>query len=62
MIFPTWPNVECIVVTDEDFELEATADAIDAALARKPEVPPEVWNDTPIDPDRAMAAVRAMCG
>ena len=28
----------------------------------KPEVPPEIWNDTPVDPQRAWAAVVAMCG
>jgi hypothetical protein len=27
-----------------------------------PEIPPEVWNERPIDAERAMAAVRAMCG
>jgi hypothetical protein len=29
---------------------------------KPPEVPPEVHNTTPIDSDRCMAAVRAMCG
>lgn len=27
-----------------------------------PEVPVEVWNPIPVDADRAIAAVRAMCG
>lgn len=27
-----------------------------------PEIPPPVWDERRIDPDRAMAAVRAMCG
>lgn len=27
-----------------------------------PEVPPECWQTKPVDGDRCMAAVRAMCG
>jgi hypothetical protein len=26
----------------------------------KPEIPPEVWNQSPVDPEKCMAAVRAM--
>ena len=28
----------------------------------RPEVPPEVWNDTPIDGARCVAATKALCG
>lgn len=26
-----------------------------------PQVPPEVWNETPVDADRCMSAIRDMC-
>lgn len=29
---------------------------------KQPEVPPEVWQTKPVDPDRAWDAVMAMCG
>lgn len=38
----------------------ALADAIDAVL--QPEIPPEVHNPRPIDPEACVAATRAMCG
>lgn len=59
MFIPSWPNVQ--LVADEDYvALDFAVDAIEAAL--RPQVPPEVWNEAPVDGDRAMAAVRAMCG
>jgi len=64
MTFP-WPNTGMSVVFIEDGDIEVfagAAEVIDKALAPKPEVPPEVWNETKPDPERCMAAVRAMCG
>lgn len=55
----------CWRCTDAPTEMELAALGIDApAPARKamPELPPEVWNSTPVSADRAMAAVRSMCG
>jgi hypothetical protein len=57
MNFP-WPNTGMSVVFIEEddcviCELEAE---------KKPEVPPECWNETKPDGDRCMAAVRSMCG
>jgi hypothetical protein len=61
-----WPNVpgmSVVFIEEEDCDAFAkAADAIDKALEPKPEIPCEVWNDRPIDPDVCMQAVRAMCG
>lgn len=43
-------------------EGDMTAWTIIEPVTAGPEVPPPVWDDRPIDADRAMAAVRAMCG
>jgi hypothetical protein len=41
----------------------ANTNAIPATpTCRVPELPVEVWNPRPVDPSRAMDAVRAMCG
>lgn len=58
-------SVEWISV-DEGFGDDCTAlgtyvDGVLVDVRPAPEVPPPVWDDRPIDPDRAMAAVRAMC-
>lgn len=36
--------------------------AVKEEPAAVPELPPEVHNTRPVDAERAMAAVRAMCG
>lgn len=61
MTFPTWPNVSYVYVSDEDYEAQAFADRL-ASAPKVPEIPPEVWNTSPVDPDRCREATRAMCG
>jgi hypothetical protein len=41
-------------------DLGTQIDAVE--VTEGPEVPPPVWDDRPIDADRAMAAVRALSG
>jgi hypothetical protein len=61
MPFPTWPNVNYVVVSDEDYvAIDTLTAAIDAAV--QPEIPPEVWQTEKPDAEKCMAAVRAMCG
>lgn len=45
------------VVTDDDYLIPEAPKPQPI-----PQVPPEVWNSEPVDAERAMAAVRAMCG
>jgi hypothetical protein len=49
------------IVSDEA-SLDDLADDAAVTLKPPPEIPPPVWDARPIDADRAMAAVRAMCG
>jgi hypothetical protein len=54
-----WPNVpgmSVVFIEEEDFVI------CEPEAEKKPEVPPECWNETKPDGDRCMAAVRAMCG
>lgn len=63
MFIPSWPNV--YIVTDEDrADCDAALALVERLEAAKPppEVPPPCWDNRPIDCDRAMEAVRAMCG
>lgn len=53
------PALSYFIVMEEDFETAQAVEVIEAALA-PPEVPPECWNAEKPDPERCMAAVRAM--
>jgi hypothetical protein len=57
---PAW---EWVVPTATDHYYDFSGDPITLIEPEeeKPEVCPEVHNTTPVDADRAMAAVRAMC-
>jgi hypothetical protein len=48
--------------TDAKFAFSFDATTPDIEVTEGPEVPPPVWDDRPIDADRAMAAVRALSG
>lgn len=50
-----------VIVEDGDLEAMAFVERLEAAKP-PPEVPPPCWDNRPIDCDRAMEAVRAMCG
>jgi hypothetical protein len=61
--------VNYVVVGDEDYLATASADlaAIDKIMAvdtvkPPPEIPSEIWQTARPDPEKCMAAVRAMCG
>jgi hypothetical protein len=56
MNFP-WPNTGMSVVFIEDGDYVIC----EPEAEKKPEVPPECWNDRPISAEACMAAVRAMC-
>lgn len=58
MMFPGM-SVEYVVVDDET---AADCAALLESIKPPPEVPPPCWDAPPVDPDRAMAAVRALCG
>jgi hypothetical protein len=52
------------IVSDESADDDLTGYVIGTpeTVTPMPEIPPPVWDDRPIDSDRCMAAVRAMCG
>lgn len=43
-------------------ELAALGIDTPAPTRKTPQLPAEVWNSTPVSAERAMSAVRAMCG
>jgi hypothetical protein len=53
-----WPNTGMSVV----FVEEDDCVICEPEAEKKPEVPPECWNETKPDGDRCMQAVRSMCG
>lgn len=57
MNFP-WPNTGMSVVFIEEDDCVIC----EPEAEKKPEVPPECWNETKPDGERCMAAVRSMCG
>lgn len=48
--------------SEAKFALDLSAQAVAEPAKPEPEVPPPVWDDRPIDADRAMAAVLALSG
>jgi hypothetical protein len=60
-----WPNSTHQMVqtlTGEPLHQEDAWAYFDSSMEDRPEVCPEVWNPTPVDPDLAMREVRLMCG
>jgi hypothetical protein len=55
-----WYDPKNWIFTEGGFVYER--EGIEVTEIVLPEIPPEVWNERPIDAERAMAAVRAMCG
>lgn len=65
---PNWKIAPWVIVPRsaelDDFEAELrTIQQADYTPKRKtPDLPLEVFNETPIDPERAMSVTRSMCG
>jgi hypothetical protein len=45
--------------SDEGFTL---FDGLEVKEEPKPEIPPPIWDSRPIDPERCVAATKALCG
>jgi hypothetical protein len=59
----SWPfNTGEMTLTGNGYVYIGPGIELEVTYEDRPEVCPEVWNTQPVDAEKAMAAVRAMCG